>query len=141
LHKKEQRIAWGNPWKDAPEIDENIFDNDDNEEFTDAIYGEAGAAYGTLSEFHAGRGEFQEAESLALQAAAFGTTHGLETLSHEMLQRGDRDRAEHFALWAVNMVSGWHLDDSSWAALALARADDNVPMLGLNADGATAPPW
>lgn len=87
---------------------------------------EVAAAYATLAEFHAQRGEFEQAESLATAASALGDSTGLVTLSWELLQRGDHANAERLALCAVNMVDTrrWvSPDQEPTRTLAEARGD------------------
>jgi tetratricopeptide (TPR) repeat protein len=117
----------------------------EDEEPPDKTEDELARAYATLSEFHAKRGEFEEAESLAFKTATVGNSRGLEIVSHELCQRGDRDAAERLALCAVNMTEPWagSMDaaDTSWTTLAEARADDALLISGLEADGTTSDPW
>lgn len=130
--------AWGPPQIGMLEPD------DDDEEPGDEMDDEVGRAYATLSEFQGKRGEFQEAEHLAFRAAAFGNSMGLEILSRELGQRGDREVAERLALCAVNMgLWSWRMGygESSWTALAEARSDNTLLVSGLDADGNTAEPW
>jgi len=129
------------PWREMLAQLDMSEPSDEDEEPPDETDDEVGWAYVTLSGFHAKRGEFQEAESFALQAAAAGTSAGLEVLGRELLQNGDREAAERLALCAVNMTEASFLADSSWTALAEARADDTLLVSGLDADGATAAPW
>jgi hypothetical protein len=135
--------AWGPPQMDML-IPRPVL-SDEDEEPPDETDDEVGRAYATLSEFHAKRGEFQEAEFLAFRAAAVGNSEGLEVLSRELGQRGDREAAVRLALCAVNMAESWSwtvgVGDSSWTALAEARADDALLVSGLDADGTTAEPW
>lgn len=115
--------------------------NDEPDEETDD---EVAEAYATLAGFHARRGEFQQAESLAFQAAAAGSSAGLESLSRELAQRGENKDAERLALCAVNMTTSWTwigLRETAWTVLANAREDDSVLVLGIDADGNTAKLW
>ncbi|GGU15164.1 hypothetical protein GCM10010178_03330 [Lentzea flava] len=105
---------------------------------------EVADAYATLAGYHAKRGDFAEAEVLAYRAAEAGSSDGLEQLSRELAERGNRAEADRLALCAVNMTSDWQgygSSESAWAALAQARKDDALLTLGLDADGNTAPSW
>lgn len=81
---------------------------------------------------------------IADTAPAVGASAGLEDLSRELAQRGDRDEAERLTLCAVNMApSGpWvNSRELAWEALADARGDQALLTQGLDADGSTAVPW
>ncbi|OXM54135.1 DUF4365 domain-containing protein [Amycolatopsis alba DSM 44262] len=98
-------------------------------------------AYVTLAGFHARRGDFTQAESLAMAASVLGETAGLVAVSEQLLDRGDQRSAERLALCAVNSADTEWSDASPGKALAAARGDDAVLKWGLEADGSTAQPW
>ncbi|GAB3901931.1 hypothetical protein GCM10029964_091470 [Kibdelosporangium lantanae] len=111
-----------------------------NDEEMDEIAG----AYVVLAGFHARRGEFEQAESLATAASELGDANGLVILGHELLHRGDRVYAERLALQVVNMSATellTTLGGEPSNMLAEARADDALLVWGLEADGSTAKPW
>ncbi len=102
---------------------------------------EVAQAYVTLAGFHARRGDFTQAESLAIAASVLGVTAGLVAVSEQLLDRGDQRSAERLALCAVNSVDMEWSDASPGKALAAARGDDAELKWGLDADGSTARPW
>ncbi|MEU2121113.1 DUF4365 domain-containing protein [Nocardia niwae] len=104
---------------------------------------EVATAYATLAGFHARRGEFEEAEPLAMAASELGNSTGLVTLGQELLQRGDHATAERLALCAINTPEWSPLSGSPAAGrtLAEARGDESLLVWGLEADGTTAKPW
>jgi hypothetical protein len=133
---------WGVPYIDIPAAGSD--DPDSEDDYGEDLDGEVGYAYCVLAKFHARRGGFSEAESLAFQAAAVGESDGLVDLSDELLEKGDRAAAERLALSAVNMEDAWMSNSTtniSWSALAEARGDEALLVWGLNADGTTAEPW
>jgi hypothetical protein len=123
--------AWSRqrPTRPAPELDED----DEDEPYADFDY-EVREACTTLAAYHARRGELPAAKALAFQAASMGSPVGLTALSRELGQRGDRDEAERLALYAVNM-------EAPGDALAEARGDATLLVLGLDAAGNTSAPW
>lgn len=120
-------------------------DDDDGDQRPDETDVEVGAAYATLAEFHAKRGEFQEAEALAIRAAAAGIAGGLLVVSAELLDRGSQREAERLALYAVNVEGPFRwahtVPGPSAALLAETRDDPTTLVWGLNPDGTTADTW
>lgn len=132
------RMPTRRPRKTVPSDDEDL-----SPDFTEAE-DKVAAAYATLAEFHAQRGEFEQAESLAMAASALGDSTGLVHLSWELLQRGEHANAERLALCAVNMVETrrWvSPDQEPKRTLAEARGDATLLEWELEADGSTAKPW
>ncbi|MCX2729443.1 DUF4365 domain-containing protein [Saccharopolyspora sp. NFXS83] len=106
--------------------------------------GEVADAYATLAEFHARRGELEQAESMGMVASTLGNRDGLVALSWELLQRGDHANAERLLLCVVNMdeLLSWTFPERSpLRLLAEARGDESLLDWGLEADGSSAEPW